>query len=48
MRSYRTFPPAGHIKANVGSGADNVGREHSTESMIVGQNKCSIASRTSN
>jgi hypothetical protein len=29
----------------VGSGAMNVGREHTPESMIVGQEGCSIASR---
>ena len=30
---------------NLGLGADNVGREHPTESMIVGLEGCSIASR---
>jgi len=30
---------------NVGLGAENVGREHAPESMIVGQDGCSIASR---
>jgi hypothetical protein len=30
---------------NVSSGADNVGREHAPELMIVGGEGCSIASR---
>ena len=33
---------------NVGSGAINVGRRPQLESMIVGQNGCSIASPASN
>jgi hypothetical protein len=33
---------------NVGFGAINVGWEHLPESMIVGQDGCSIASRTFN
>ena len=33
---------------NVGSGAENVGREHAPESMIVGREECSIASRACN
>jgi hypothetical protein len=33
---------------HVGSGANNVGREHAPESMIVGQDGCSIASRAFN
>jgi hypothetical protein len=33
---------------NLGSGADNVGRRHAPESMIVGQRGCSIASRPLN
>jgi hypothetical protein len=33
---------------HVGSGANNVGREYPTESMILGQNGRSIASRASN
>ena len=33
---------------HVGSGADNVGRTHAPESMIVGLEGCSLASRACN
>ena len=48
VRCNKCEPAGDHCKPrinNVGSGAMNVGRMHVPESMIVGREECSIASR---